>query len=55
MRSRSNDKFSQRGKALASLMYAAVYWAGPRWSETVVDNTRLLRDYLEDAEIGGGA
>jgi hypothetical protein len=25
----------------AKLMFAAVYFAGPRWSDTVVDNTRL--------------
>ncbi|MDP0500697.1 MAG: DUF1353 domain-containing protein [Verrucomicrobiota bacterium JB022] len=27
----------------AKLMYAAVYFAGPRWPETVVDNVGLLR------------
>jgi Protein of unknown function (DUF1353) len=26
----------------AKLMYAAVFFAGPRWSQTIVDNTKLL-------------
>lgn len=28
-------------ESLAKLMYAGVYWGGPRWSETTVDNARL--------------
>ena len=28
--------------ALAKLMYAGVYWGGPRWSQAVVDNTQLI-------------
>jgi hypothetical protein len=32
----------------ASLMYAGVYWGGPRWSSVIVENTRLLLNrYLE--------
>lgn len=27
---------------LAKVMYAGVYWGGPRWSDTTVDNARLV-------------
>jgi hypothetical protein len=31
----------------AKMMYSGVYWGGPRWSQTVVDNTQLvLNQYL---------
>ncbi|MER9414059.1 DUF1353 domain-containing protein [Mesorhizobium sp. M0589] len=33
----------------AKVMYAAVYFAGPRWSETVVDNVRLGRPAIPTA------
>jgi hypothetical protein len=49
----------------AKLMYAAVYWGGPRWSQSVVDNTQLiLNQYLQASAVppnrvfharGGGA
>jgi hypothetical protein len=32
----------------AKLMFAAVYFAGPRWSDTVVDNTRLRLETVVD-------
>lgn len=38
------------GAALAKVMYAGVYMGGPRWSETVVSNVRLLaKEYLSDS------
>jgi Protein of unknown function (DUF1353) len=41
-------------RARATLMYAAVYWGGPRWSKTVVDNTRwLMGHYLESSRETG--
>ena len=31
-------------------MYSAVYWGGPRWSQTVIDNVQLALDqYLESS------
>lgn len=36
----------------ALLIYGGVYWGGPRWSQTVVDNTNLLADYLADSRPG---
>ena len=33
----------------AKLMFSAVYFAGPRWSDTVVDNARLRRE--DDAGV----
>jgi hypothetical protein len=36
----------------AKLMFAAVYFAGPRWSDTVVDNTRLrLETVVDDTRL----
>ena len=36
--------------ARAKLMYAGVYWGGPRWSQAVVDNTQLiLNQYLKSS------
>jgi len=42
-------------KSRAKLMYAAVYWGGPRWSETVVANNILaaLVDSVKSAVSGG--
>jgi hypothetical protein len=37
----------------AKLMYAAVYWGGPRWSETVVDNTQLVMEQYFESEKRG--
>lgn len=36
----------------ALLLYGGVYWGGPRWSTTVVENTNLLTEYLEDSKPG---
>jgi hypothetical protein len=37
----------------ATLMYGGVYWGGPRWSDTVVENARLLLDrYAKSSTTG---
>jgi Protein of unknown function (DUF1353) len=36
---------SQVSEARAKLMYAAVYFAGPRWSDTVVHNNNLDKNF----------
>lgn len=38
----------------AKLMYGAVYWGGPRWSKTVVDNSQLAREaYFQSSRESG--
>ncbi len=44
------------GVRTARLMYAGVYWGGPRWSDTAVDNTRLLLErYLGSQDAAPAA
>ncbi len=42
-------------KAQAVVMYAAVCWGGPRWSQTVVNNYQeAFKDYLKSSHEGSG-
>jgi hypothetical protein len=36
----------------AMLMYGGVYWGGPRWSDTVVENTQLILKRYSDSSAG---
>jgi hypothetical protein len=36
----------------AKLMYAGVYWGGPRWSQTAVDNMQLILNQYLQASAG---